>query len=205
MSENFNEEYFENGIKLGISGYENYRWIPELTIPAAMTLIDRLGIKPEENILDFGCAKGYWVKAFRLLHRKAWGYDISKYAISNCDKDIKEYLSLYEPGNRTYFFTKFDIILAKDVLEHMTEDEIETFLLNCKTSNPRIVFLTIPLAENGKFIISSCEQDVTHIQRKTLEEWTSFFIEREWTVECCTEIKGLKSPSNKGVGFFTLS
>ena len=34
----YNQDYFERGIELGISGYNNYRWMPEFTIPMAMTM-----------------------------------------------------------------------------------------------------------------------------------------------------------------------
>lgn len=69
----YDREYFEYGVETGKSNYQNYRWIPELTIPMAMTIIDLLGIKPNESVLDYGCAKGYLVKALRMLHRNAWG------------------------------------------------------------------------------------------------------------------------------------
>ncbi len=85
--EEFDRDYFERGIASGKSLYENYRWIPELTIPMAMTYIDTLGLKKEDRILDFGCAKGYVVKALRMLHRKAWGCDVSDYAIESSDQD----------------------------------------------------------------------------------------------------------------------
>lgn len=39
-----------------------------LTIPPAFGMIEHLKISPEEKILDFGCAKGYPVKTFRLFH-----------------------------------------------------------------------------------------------------------------------------------------
>ena len=75
----FNEDYYERGLEKGISGYSNYRWMPELTIPMCAMLNESLGIKLGQRILDFGCAKGFIVRAFRLLHREAWGYDPSEY------------------------------------------------------------------------------------------------------------------------------
>ena len=65
MSSNnvFDEDYFERGVQLGISGYTNYRWIPELTLPLCETMARYLGISKDDRILDFGCAKGYIVRA----------------------------------------------------------------------------------------------------------------------------------------------
>lgn len=88
----YGEDYFERGIQTGISLYENYRWMPELTIPFAMRIIDYLHIERGESILDVGCAKGYLVKAFKWLGRDAYGIDISSYAINNADTEIKSYV-----------------------------------------------------------------------------------------------------------------
>ena len=88
----FNKDYYENGISSGLSLYTNYKWMPDLTIPMAFRIIEILNIKESDSILDFGCAKGYMVKSFRMLYRDAYGVDISDYAISNCDKEVENYL-----------------------------------------------------------------------------------------------------------------
>ena len=46
---NYSEDYYERGIELGISGYSNYRWIPELTIPMCYEMINILNIKDRGN------------------------------------------------------------------------------------------------------------------------------------------------------------
>ena len=74
----YDEDYFERGIESGKSLYTNYRWIPELTIPMCSFLNEQLGIGQSENVLDFGCAKGFIVKAMRLLGRNAYGVDLNQ-------------------------------------------------------------------------------------------------------------------------------
>ncbi|MDH3324467.1 MAG: methionine biosynthesis protein MetW, partial [Candidatus Peregrinibacteria bacterium] len=91
---NYDAEYFENGIASGKSGYQDYRWMPERTIKFAHKIIKELGLRDGDKVLDFGCAKGYLVKAFRILDIDAYGCDISRYAISEADKDIAPYLGL---------------------------------------------------------------------------------------------------------------
>lgn len=86
MKNLYDQSYYEHGIESGISLYSNYRWLPELTIPLAARIIEYLQIGVEDSILDFGCAKGYLIKAFRLLHRNAYGFDISSYAIDNAQR-----------------------------------------------------------------------------------------------------------------------
>ena len=81
MKELYDENYFERGLQLGISGYTAYSWMPELTLKMANFLIEDLDLK-ENKVLDYGCAKGYLVKALRHYGITAFGYDASKYAIS---------------------------------------------------------------------------------------------------------------------------
>ena len=109
----YNEDYFERGNELNISGYSNYRWIPELTIPLAFRIIELLQITREESILDYGCAKGYLVKALRLLYRDAYGYDISSYALQCAPNDVRKYLT----SNKEDLKGNYTWIIAKDVLE----------------------------------------------------------------------------------------
>src|SRR3989344_8165719 len=110
----FDEDYFENGIPTGKSLYTNYRWLPEATMSMVMAIIDKLCITPEHKILDFGCAKGYAVKAFHLLRRQAWGCDISPYAIESGDESIKDYIRLIKDDPIPFKF-HFDFAVAKDV------------------------------------------------------------------------------------------
>ena len=52
----FNKDYYENGIKTGISGYENYRWMPFRSIPEALEIKNNFDFN---TCVDFGCAKGF--------------------------------------------------------------------------------------------------------------------------------------------------
>ncbi len=72
----YDYDYFEKGVTSKKSCYLNYRWMPDLTIPMASKIIKFLNIRDKESILDFGCSKGYMVRAFRLLDINAYGVDI---------------------------------------------------------------------------------------------------------------------------------
>src|SRR3990167_8183034 len=59
--EEYGEDYFERGFEKGISCFSMYRWLPELTTPMAMAMVDHLGIRRQDKILDFGSSKEYLV------------------------------------------------------------------------------------------------------------------------------------------------
>lgn len=208
MGNKYTEDYYERGLESGLSCYQKYRWLPEVTIPAVMSIIDFLGIKRNDKVLDFGCAKGYYVKAFRMLYREAWGCDISEYAISNADKKIRKFIKLNSKENFVPFDFKFDFIIAKDVLEHLDEESVRLFLEHTSYCSD-VLFIVVPLAKNGKYIVPTDEKDVTHNIRLTEEGWLDIFNSSSWfTVESFTSVPGIKehqSVYKGGVGFFVLT
>ncbi|MCK5604583.1 methyltransferase domain-containing protein [Candidatus Pacearchaeota archaeon] len=202
MKNLYNEDYYERGIELGISGYSNYRWIPELTIPLAFRLIEVLNITEGDSVLDFGCAKGYLVKALRMLYRQAYGYDTSEYAINNTPPEIKDHL-VHVFGTFIY-----DWVIAKDVLEHIEYDQLDQLISKFKRISNKGVFCIIPLAEDGRYVIPSYELDQTHIIREDIDWWTNKFKENGFTLQTVAyKMKNIKENYTKwerGNGFFIL-
>uniref|UniRef100_A0A6M3LA84 Putative methyltransferase n=1 Tax=viral metagenome TaxID=1070528 RepID=A0A6M3LA84_9ZZZZ len=183
----FDRDYYERGIETGKSCYQNYRWIPELTIPLAMTIIDYLGIKRGQTILDLGCAKGYLVKAFRLLYRQAWGLDISEYAIRNVDPEVKEFCSL---GNSLGCDTHYDICVAKDVFEHIPESILRDVIQGIKSD---ILFAVMPLGEDGSFNAPANNMDITHVTCQPAVWWSNVFTDCGWRQKrFAFQVKGIK-------------
>ena len=205
----YNKDYFERGEELGISGYTNYRWMPDLTIPMCERFISYLGIKKGDNLLDYGCAKGYSVDAFNRLGYNCFGVDISEYAISKCNDSVKDKLKIYNGPKSLQHdeFKKFDYIFAKDVFEHIEKDELKIL---CKTlyNHTNTLFIVVPLGENGKYIVPEYEGDITHVIRENKEWWESFLIGVGFKIRKSEYIvKGIKdnwSQYEKGNGFFVL-
>jgi SAM-dependent methyltransferase len=211
MPEVYDADYFQRGVETGKSCYQNYRWIPELTIPMAMTMIDFLGIKRGDTVLDYGCAFGYLVKAFRLLGRHAFGVDISQYAIGNADPAVKQYCFLringvnFLTGNG--FVDCFDFCIGKDVFEHISEQELK-FVLSW--IDAKIMFAVIPLGDEFLgFHAPVNNRDITHVICRDEEWWSRMFEQNGWTVtDFRFQVAGIKdSYYNKypqAHGFFTL-
>ncbi len=60
----FTREYYEDGVRNHISGYEDYRWMPTRSIPEALDNKNNFNF----NIcFDYGCAKGFLVHALRIM------------------------------------------------------------------------------------------------------------------------------------------
>ena len=160
----FDKDYYENGVEKGISGYTNYRWMPTRSIPEAMEIKKSFDFK---TCVDIGCAKGFLVHALRILGCDAFGEDISEYAIENCHEKVKPFLS-------TETDKKYDLLICKDVLEHVPQEQLPTLL---KKLLPRAdqFFFVIPLADNNLFRIREYEIDITHVTKKDEEWWINLF------------------------------
>lgn len=163
----FDEKYYEDGIKSRVSAYENYRWMPERTIREATSIINNLDFN---TVLDFGCAKGFMVYAMRLLGKQSFGVDISEYAVNNCLPQVKAHLSVIDSVSDIK--DDYDLIIAKDVLEHINKEDLPD-VLKIFRKHSKNILVAVPLGANGKFRIREYEMDITHVVREPEEYWLS--------------------------------
>lgn len=210
MSNPYTEDYFLRGKETGVSNYTDYRWLPELTGKMAYHLNNYFeqwdpGHHFDISVLDFGCARGYMVKALRDRSIQAFGYDISEWAIKNCHPDVAPFVSnklgLY---NGTDVF-KYDWIYSKDVLEHLKGDELEMTIPLLLSMAGVGVFVIVPLAHqfNGQYRNQKDELDATHVTRGTLDDWVYMFTKfakEEFIVSGSHHIPGLKPSSLEVLG-----
>lgn len=207
----YDEDYFENGVQTGKSGYQNYTWLPELTMKMAHHLIQSLHIQENHRVLDFGCAKGFLVKALRLLDINAYGVDISAYAIDNVDPSVRHYCSLINSVTDTNCFKfDYDWLISKDVFEHLSESQLVELLAFSK-KHVKNLFAAIPLGldDGSGYIIPEYDRDVTHITKQPLNWWINLFQSSGWSVVSAQHsFRGVKdswtSSWPDGNAFFTL-
>ncbi len=180
----YDEDYYERGVVVGKSGYMNYSWMPELTIRMAHFLIISLGISKGDRVLDYGCAKGYLVRALRLLGVNAEGVDVSRYAIDNVDGVVKAHCRLIsDPADA--FNGDYGMMIAKDVFEHVMEDDLRDLL---RHAHPRCkrMFVVVPVAADNfcnSFIVPEYNKDITHITIKSVPWWTRLFEDTGWNID----------------------
>jgi len=192
----YDSDYYERGIETGKSCYSNYRWMPEQTFAMAMTIIDYLNIKRGDTVLDFGCSKGFLVKALNILYRDAWGVDVSTYAIEQCDPQVKnkcllktDTLLMYS-WQAAHYPKTFDFCIAKDVFEHIEQDDLRQTLLDI---NAKRMLAIIPLGDDGIYRAPSNNMDQSHITCENEDWWMETFRIAAWRVIDFTfQIPGIK-------------
>ena len=207
--ENFGADYFQRGVETGVSNYTDYRWLPDQTIRMAVAIQGHLGIARQDEVLDFGCARGYLVKAFRILGIDAAGKDISQWAIENCDPEVKEFVSIFSPGEPR-ISPIYDWVIAKDVLEHIPLPPLEATLKKLVQSARRGVFIVVPLTRliDGDYVCPRDNLDKTHVIRWPLSQWLLFV--HRFSPDCIVSgshhvpgIKQASKPWPRSCGFIT--
>jgi cyclopropane fatty-acyl-phospholipid synthase-like methyltransferase len=204
----YDADYYERGLAVGKSCYQDYRWLPELTIPMAHYIVTSLGLRHGDTVLDYGCAKGYLVRALRLLGIEAFGCDVSPYAIENAHPEIYSKCWLLQSELFPPFKTVYDWCISKDVLEHMDRESLELFLQQARKRAAR-AFHVIPLGDKGIYRIPEYERDVTHRTAENEEYWLEIFESCGWRLESFSwSMTGVKEKwteqYQKGNGFFIL-
>lgn len=120
-----------------------------------------------KTVLDVGCAYGYLVAELRDLGVKAYGIDISDYAIEHAREDIHPYLaaqSATEPLPET-FPQSFDLVISIEMIEHMyAEDGDKTIARMCKYGDIVILSSTFDDIDNA-----------THFNVQQPEYWAKRF------------------------------
>ena len=166
----YDADYYLRGPETGKSNYSDYSWKPDLTLPLADHLKRVMHIKDGDRVLDFGCARGYLVKALRMRGVEAFGYDSSKWAVENCDEGVKEWVSTVMPEGQ------FDHINFKDTAEHIHPAELAPLLERLIGSMRKSMLMIVPLTDevNGPYLRPEDNADPSHIIRWPLQQWLHF-------------------------------
>ena len=214
MKTKFDKNYYEDGISKGLSCYENYRWIPELTYPMAHAFFNFLNLKKSSNVLEYGCAHGFLIKCLTDFGVNAYGVDISEYALKNCPTDINKRLALIKNNNlknsikKLKFKKKFDWIISKDVFEHIPVRHLKNILKQMSKISKNL-FVIVPLGDKSKYRIEQYHLDKTHIVIENEKWWIKLFEDNGFSNEkMFYKVNGIKDKwykiDKRGNGFFVL-
>ncbi len=186
MKSIFDEDYFERGVETGKSLYTNYRWMPKRMFKIANAFLKEMSIEKSETIIDYGAAKGFLVKALRRLGYNAFGVDISKYAISHADSEIKKYMFLKTTK-------KYDVGIVKDVFEHAPNvRELEKMISQIKVLSNRW-FVVVPLGDGVEYVLPEYSKDPSHFIKQPKEWWINILEKNRFEViESKYRVKGMK-------------
>jgi SAM-dependent methyltransferase len=162
----YNKDYFDGG-----KGYFLYEDAGHFRDTAEWLVRE---FQPQ-TVLEIGCAKGFLVKALRDLGVKAYGCDISEYALNEAPEDVKDYLYLIDitdPNPVT--LPKFDLVVSFDTFEHLPEEKLANVFAFLRSVGHRY-YIKVATPETPDW-----QHDPTHITIQPLEFWQALFEDAIW-------------------------
>lgn len=118
ISREYGEMYFDGPREYGYGGYRyDGRWIP-----VAKDIIKHFDLKPGDKVLDIGCAKGFLVKDLLSLGIDAYGIDISKYALMNCEPEVIGRLQIGSADDLPFPDNSFDAVLSINTIHNLPRE-----------------------------------------------------------------------------------
>jgi ubiquinone/menaquinone biosynthesis C-methylase UbiE len=121
ISRQFGREYWDGDRKYGYGGYRyDGRWRT-----VARDVIEHFGLKRGMRVLDVGCGKGFLVKDLMLEcpGLEAFGLDISRYALMNCEKEVIGRLHLGDAVSLPFPDGSFDCVISLNTIHNLAREQ----------------------------------------------------------------------------------
>jgi len=170
IARKYDKDFWDGDRKFGYGGYK-YDGRQGII---AEKLIEQYDLKEDAKILDVGCGKGFLLYEFKRLLPKSEviGFDISKYAIENAEKEVKSNLFIHNAKDRYPFKNKnFDLAISITTLHNLPIEELKKSLREMQR-----------VAKNKYLVVESFrnEEELFNLQCWALT-CNSFFTPKDWT------------------------
>jgi 2-polyprenyl-3-methyl-5-hydroxy-6-metoxy-1,4-benzoquinol methylase len=175
----YDADYFEHGVKSNWT--RGYHWsLFAGLFRATATLLCEL-FPHNESFLDAGCAKGFLIRALIERGRDCTGFDHSRWAVDHAERMAAPHIACV--GAAEYTFPRpVDVLLAFDLLSHLTEDEAEAFLRRARAHVSRSLFATLPSER-----VSASDRDRTHVNRRDRAWWSALLARTGWRHDAASD------------------
>ena len=139
VSREYGQVYFDGPREYGYGGYRyDGRWQP-----VARDIVAHFGLKPGDRVLDIGCAKGFLVKDLLAIGIDAYGVDISRYALMNCEPEVIGRLHLGSADSLPFPDGGFSAVLSLNTLHNLPRDHCKTALRELQRLAPGKGFVQV--------------------------------------------------------------
>jgi protein-L-isoaspartate(D-aspartate) O-methyltransferase len=168
---NFDKDYFDGGSDF--PGYGKYIYDGRYKNKIE-DFVKYFNLKCEDNIIEFGCAKGYILYEFYIQgYKKIIGVDYSLYAINESNPDIRNFLYACDAAKFIAQDRKFDMIISKEMIPHLSIPNIKDFFVNLNkiSSMNANIYFEIQYGSNEVENNQIATWDPTHKSLLSIESW----------------------------------
>lgn len=177
----YDEGYFETGTKS--NWHDGYKWPSFSGVFGEAAQFLTSTFEDADTFLDVGCAKGFLVRALREAGRASWGVDHSHWAMAHADTVARPFL-VEGRAEDLPLQRRFDLILAFDLLPHLTEAQAQQFLERARAlANIGIVAVIRSFDgedDERRYREAEDDADLSRILMRTRAWWHELFVRSGW-------------------------
>ncbi len=176
----FGKEFFDGSRSTGYGGF-NYN--PRFWQNVIPDFIKFYNLSNTSKVLDVGCAKGFMLFDFKKqipgIYLK--GIDISKYAIDNGIKEIKENLIVGDARNLPFNDNSFDLVISITTVHNFEKEECIKSLREIERVSKKNSFIVVDAYENDEEKQAMYAWNLTAKTILHKDEWKNLFKEANYT------------------------
>ncbi|HMV26378.1 MAG TPA: class I SAM-dependent methyltransferase [bacterium] len=110
-------------------------------------MLEQWGVSIDgKKILEIGCGSGGVIEAFAERASKAVGVELNPFDYTKLNTPKVQYVTadIYDPSHRERYADKYDIILFRDVIEHLPKKKEAFEICDTLLSENGVIFITFP-------------------------------------------------------------
>jgi SAM-dependent methyltransferase len=174
IARKFDKQFFDGERKYGYGGY-NYH--PRFWTNVVKDFVEHYQLKEGSKILDIGCGKGFMIYDFKLFNPsfKLSGIDISKYAIDNSMKEIKDHLIVGNAKSLPFADNSFDLVISINTIHNLDLKDCSKSLSEIQRVTKKNSFITVDAYRNNEEKERMFKWNLTAKTILSVENWKILF------------------------------
>jgi SAM-dependent methyltransferase len=164
-------------------GYGGFSYNPKFWQPVIPTIVENYKISNSSNVLDVGCAKGFFLYDLKLAFPgiNVTGVDISDYAVENSIPEIKPYLQVGNATKLPFEDDCFDFVISINTIHNLNLQDCAIALQEIERVTKDNSFITVDAYRNDEEKARMQAWNLTALTMMSVDEWKQFFLEVGYT------------------------
>jgi SAM-dependent methyltransferase len=176
----FGFDYFDGDRNHGYGGFSYH---PRFWQPVIPSIIENYQLDNSSSVLDVGCAKGFFLYDLKqtLPEVSINGVDISKYAIENAKREVRECLQVASATRLPFRDNSFDFVISINTVHNLNREDCAVSLQEIERVTRGDSFITVDAYRNEEEKARMEAWNLTALTMMSVDEWKSFFLEVGYT------------------------
>ena len=164
-------------------GYGGFSYNPKFWQPVIPTIVENYKLDNSSNVLDVGCAKGFFLYDLKLALPgiNVTGVDISDYAVTNSLPEVKPFLQVGNATKLPFKDNYFDFVISINTIHNLNLQDCAIALQEIERVTKGNSFITVDAYRNDEERARMEAWNLTALTMMSVDEWKQFFLEVGYT------------------------